>query len=81
MAPRRLEMAPRTLQILTNSVKKCQTVLKVSEDAGHVRKHNAFGECQNVSKSSRVSKRVKKYQKSVKKVSKTCQNVSKRVKK
>ena len=56
----------------------------MSKNDGNVRKHNAFAECQNVSKNSRVSKRVKTCQKSVKKVSKkcqkhvkTCQNVSK----
>ena len=84
MAPGRLEMAPRTLQILTNRVKKCQTV---SKNDGNVRKHNALAECQDVSKRLKKQSPVKtcqnvskKCQQSVEKVSKTFQNVSKHVK-
>ena len=68
----------------SKSVKPCQ---KVSENDRNVRKHNVFGECQNVSKRVKKWSRVKTCQnvsKSVKKVSKkcqkrvkTCQNVSK----
>ena len=67
MAAGRLEMAPRTLQILTNRVKKCQAVSKSVKKRWKCKKTQCF---------CRVSKRVKTCQKTV-----ACQNVSKRVKK
>ena len=82
MAPGRLGMAPRTLQILTNRVKKCKTVSKSIKERWKCKKAQCFcrvsKRIKTCQKNSRVSKRVKKvskkYQKSVK-------NVSKRVKK
>ena len=57
-----LEMAPRTLQILTNRVKKCQTVSKSVKKQWKCKKTQCF---------CRVTKRIKTCQKTV-----ACQNVS-----
>ena len=86
---RTFEKSTKTLQILPNQVKKSQNVSKRVKKHWKDKKTQCFwrvskrvNTCQNVSKSSRVSKRVKKVSKSVKNVSKrvnTCQNVSKNI--
>ena len=70
MAPGRFKMAPRTVQILANRFKKCQTVSK------SVRKRQKCKKTQCFWRASKRSKRVKKWSRV-----KTCQNVSKSVKK
>ena len=79
MAPGRLKMPPRTLQILTNRVQKCQTVSKSVKKRWKCKKTTCFCRVSKRVKTCQknVSKRVKKVSKKCQKRVKTCQNVSK----